>query len=104
VVERTTLPGDRRSFYRITVTAWPELLARRLRAIDRFVELADQGLVLLEHEAPARRTRLVVMRRAHVQLQRALQTALAELRREAEIPTHTGARPRTRAPKRARKP
>jgi DNA-binding transcriptional regulator GbsR (MarR family) len=102
VVERTTLPGDRRSFYRITVQAWPELMERRLRTIDRFVELADHGLTLLAHEPTARRIRLAAMRHAHVQLQRALQTALAELRGEAEATPKPSARPRAQRPKRAR--
>jgi DNA-binding transcriptional regulator GbsR (MarR family) len=99
VIERTTLPGDRRSYWRIAVQAWPELMERRLRTIDRFVELADQGLTLLAHETSARRTRLVGMRRAHAQLQRALQTALIELRREAEPATKPSAHSRARKPR-----
>jgi DNA-binding transcriptional regulator GbsR (MarR family) len=98
LVERTTLPGDRRSYYRITVDAWPELMARRLRMIDRFVDLADRGLALLEHETSARRTRLAGLRHAYGHLQRAMLTALDELRGEAE------ASPKIRAHPRARKP
>jgi DNA-binding transcriptional regulator GbsR (MarR family) len=104
VVERTTIPGDRRSYWRIGTQAWPELMERRLRLIDRFVELADQGLALLEHEPTARRTRLSAMRRVHGQLQRSMQGVLAELRREAESPTpEPAARPRPCKPKQARK-
>lgn len=103
VIERTTLPGDRRSFWRIATQAWPELMERRLRMIDHFVELADQGLALLAHEPAARRTRLAGMRHAYAQLQRALRSALTELRREAEPnTTKASARALVRKPRRAR--
>lgn len=102
VVERVTVPGDRRSYWRIGVHAWPELMERRLRMIDRFVELAEQGLALLAHETSARRTRLAEMRRAYVQLGRSMQTVLAELRREAEAAARPGARPRARKPRQAK--
>ena len=104
VIERTTLPGDRRSYWRISVYAWPELMERRMRLIDRFVELADQGLALLEHAPDARRMRLSSMRRTYAQLGHAFQAALAELRREAEPAPEPGARARARKPKKARKP
>lgn len=100
VIERTTLPGDRRSYWRVAVHAWPELMARRLRMIDRFVELADQGLTLLEQETSARRMRLAGLRHAYAQLQRALQATLTELRRAAE--PKPGARPRSRKPRKTR--
>lgn len=100
VIERTTLPGDRRSYWRIAVFAWPELIERRMRLIDQFVALADQGLTLLEHAGEARRMRLWGMRRTYAQLRRAFQAALAELRREAET---TAARPGARARARRRK-
>jgi DNA-binding transcriptional regulator GbsR (MarR family) len=94
VIERTTLPGDRRSYWRVAAQAWPELMERRLRMIDHFVALADQGLALLEHEPAARRTRLQGMRHAYAQLQRTMRSALTDLRREAE----PVASPRARKP------
>lgn len=102
VIERTTLPGDRRSYWRTAAYAWPELMERRLRTIERFVELADHGLVLLEHETSARRTRLAGLRHAYGRLQHALQTTLTELRREAEPVTKQSARSRAPKPKKAR--
>lgn len=102
VIERTTLPGDRRSYWRVAVHAWPELMARRLRMIDRFVELADQGLTLLEQEPSARRMRLAGLRHAYAQLQHALQATLIELRRAAEPTPKPGARPRARKTKKTR--
>jgi DNA-binding transcriptional regulator GbsR (MarR family) len=99
VVERTTLPGDRRSYWRIATSAWVDLMERRMRMIDRFVELADQGLALMQHEASTRRTRLTEMRRMHVQLQRSMQIVLAELRREPAAGCEPSARARTPKPK-----
>lgn len=102
VVERTTLPGDRRSYWHIATAAWADLMERRMRMLDRSIELADQGLALLEHEPSVRRMRLTEMRRVHVQLQRSMQLALAELRREPEATSQSGARSRARKPKQAR--
>lgn len=102
VIERTTLPGDRRSYWRVAMHAWPELMERRLRIIDHFVELADRGLALLQHEASARRTRMSEMRRTYAQLRRAWQAALAELRREAAESSAPKARAAARKPNRAR--
>lgn len=70
--------------------------------IDRFVEVADQGLALLAHETSARRLRLAGLRHAYAQLQRALQATLAELRREAEPSPTTAGRTGARKPKKVR--
>ncbi|MCX4247584.1 GbsR/MarR family transcriptional regulator [Paraliomyxa miuraensis] len=82
MVERITLPGDRRSYYRVAIDAWPELMARRLRVIDRCVALADEGLALLEHASDERRARLAGLRHGYVRLQAVMRAALEELRAE----------------------
>lgn len=80
VVERTTQPGDRRSYYLIAIDAWPELMARRLRVMDRFIQLADEGLTLLEGEPEERRARLRMLREGYARLHAVMSTALDELR------------------------
>jgi len=79
-VERTSLPGDRRNFYRIAIEAWPELVARQLRVLDEFVALADAGLSLLDAAPPARRARLVALRDTYVHLRAAFRGALERVR------------------------
>ncbi|MFV8749353.1 GbsR/MarR family transcriptional regulator [Nannocystaceae bacterium ST9] len=87
VVERVARPGDRRTYFAITRDAWPDLMARRLRAIDQFIATADEGLALLVDAAPARRARLVAMQRTHKYFAKAITQALTELRREIEPST-----------------
>ncbi len=101
VVERTTAPGDRRSFYRVALDAWSELMARRLRTIDQFVQIAERGLELLEHEPAARRERLLAVHHTYGHLQRVMRAALNELRSEAQAAAKTRRSARASEAKRA---
>lgn len=84
VVERVARPGDRWTYFTITVNAWPDLMAKRLRGLEQSIAVADEGLALLADAPASRRARLVAMQRVHKQLAKAMTQALAELRREIE--------------------
>lgn len=57
-VERQTLPGDRRTYYRIRPGAWTAVFEQQTQTVTKLRQLALQGLDLLHDEPPERRTRL----------------------------------------------
>ncbi|WP_458648399.1 GbsR/MarR family transcriptional regulator [Sivoneniella epilithica] len=65
LIERISLPGQRRDYFRIKPNAWAELSKQRLAQITAFRKLADQGLKLLEQDEPLLRQRLEEMRDIH---------------------------------------
>jgi DNA-binding transcriptional regulator GbsR (MarR family) len=65
LIERISLPGQRRDYFRIKPNSWAELSKQRLAQITAFRKLADQGLKLLEQDDPLLRQRLEEMRDVH---------------------------------------
>src|SRR5579883_2267005 len=61
LIERTSLPGRRRDYFRIKPNAWAELTKQRMMQIKTFRELAEHGLTLMDDEAPHLRQRLEEM-------------------------------------------
>lgn len=72
LIERMSLPGERRDYFRIRLNAWSELTKRRLAQITAFRELAERGLSLLENSPPHLRLRLEEMRDIHAFLEQEL--------------------------------
>lgn len=66
LVERLSLPGERRDYFCIKLGAWSQLLQQKLQQISAIRKLAERGLDLLQDEAPERRHRLEEMRDIHV--------------------------------------
>jgi DNA-binding transcriptional regulator GbsR (MarR family) len=96
VIERVARPGDRRTYFTITVDAWPDLLAQRVRAMEHAIATAEEGLALLADAPSSRRARLLAMQRAHKHMAKATTRALAELRREiVETSNHPSRSKRT---------
>jgi DNA-binding transcriptional regulator GbsR (MarR family) len=58
MVERQTLRGDRRTYYRIRPGAWASVFEEQTRTATKLRELADRGLTLLKGEPGGRRRRL----------------------------------------------
>jgi DNA-binding transcriptional regulator GbsR (MarR family) len=58
LVERQTIRGDRRTYYRIRPGAWVRIFEDRLRINQRLCQLAERGLELLSGESAERRSRL----------------------------------------------
>ena len=62
MIERVSLPGKRRDFYRAMPDYWFRQLEGATREFAGYRRLADQGLALLADAAPARRRNLTEMR------------------------------------------
>jgi DNA-binding transcriptional regulator GbsR (MarR family) len=65
LVERLSLPGERRDYFCIKLGAWSQLLQHKLQQIASIRQLAERGLDLLQDEDPERRHRLEEMRDIH---------------------------------------
>lgn len=72
LIERISLPGQRRDYFRIKPNAWSELTRQRMAQITAFRQLAERGLTLLEAESPQLRQRLEEMRDMHAFCEREL--------------------------------
>lgn len=71
LIERASLPGQRRDYFRIKLNAWSQLAEQHLAQIIAFRKLAERGLELFEDEDPLRQ-RLEEMRDMHAFLEREL--------------------------------
>ncbi|MFF7446757.1 MULTISPECIES: MarR family transcriptional regulator [unclassified Streptomyces] len=58
LVEKVSVPGDRRTYYRINDEGWVNSVFERLAAVTNILKVLDKGSALLAHESPARRARL----------------------------------------------
>ncbi|MGH8903950.1 MAG: GbsR/MarR family transcriptional regulator [Egibacteraceae bacterium] len=58
LVERQTIPGDRRTYYRIRPGAWKTVFEHQKQTTIRLRQLAERGLELLNDEPRERRHRL----------------------------------------------
>lgn len=72
IVERLSLPGERRDYYCIKLGAWSELIEQRIAQIKALRELAEKGLELLEDKKPEHRLRLEELRDFHAFFEREL--------------------------------
>lgn len=71
LIERISLPGQRRDYFRIKLNAWSQLAEQHLAQIIAFRKLAERGLELFEDEDPLRQ-RLEEMHDVHAFLEREL--------------------------------
>ncbi len=65
LIERISLPGERRDYFRIKPNAWTELTSRRLAQITAFREVATRGLALMGSDQPQLCDRLQEMHDIH---------------------------------------
>jgi len=72
LIERVSLPGDRRDYFQIKPNAWSQLAQQRLTQITAFRALAEHGLDLMEEAPPHLKQRLQEMRDIHVFWEREL--------------------------------
>jgi DNA-binding transcriptional regulator GbsR (MarR family) len=70
LIERLSLPGERRDYFQIKPNAWTQMTKQRMAQIVAFRELAEKGLDLLKHEPPRQQQRLQEMRDIHAFLER----------------------------------
>ena len=72
LIERLSLPGQRRDFFRMKPDAWSQLIKQRLVQITAFREIADKGLKLMADEPRDQQRRLAEMRDIHAFFEREL--------------------------------
>ncbi|UBF28761.1 MarR family transcriptional regulator [Kovacikia minuta CCNUW1] len=65
LIERISLPGQRRDYFRIKPNAWSELTKQRMVQITAFRQLAEQGLNLMQSTGSRSLQRLEEMRDIH---------------------------------------
>lgn len=59
IVERISLPGHRRHYYRLRKHLWNELLSTRVEHIQKHLKMVDDGLALLKNEPIEAKMRLI---------------------------------------------
>src|SRR4029077_21006680 len=62
MVERRTIRGDRRTYYRIRPESWTAVLDEQQQNTKKLRTLAERGLELLKEKSPEQRRRLEEMR------------------------------------------
>lgn len=71
IIERLSLPGQRRDHYRVVHDSWSRVLEEKAQQqFTEFRRLAERGLALLDGASPARRQRLEEMRDFYVFMER----------------------------------
>ncbi len=72
LIERVSLPGDRRDYFQIKPHAWSQMTEQHISQIAAFRKLAERGLDLLKGTPPPVQKRLQEMRDIHAFLEREL--------------------------------
>jgi DNA-binding transcriptional regulator GbsR (MarR family) len=72
LIERVSLPGDRRDHFQIKPNSWANMAEQRLAQIKAFRRLAERGLNLMQNAPPHLRQRLYEMRDMHAFWEREL--------------------------------
>ncbi|NJO77226.1 MAG: MarR family transcriptional regulator [Cyanobacteria bacterium RM1_2_2] len=72
LIERISLPGERRDYFQIKSQAWSQMTKQRIAQITAFRQLAEKGLELLKENPPRLKHRLEEMRDIHAFLEREL--------------------------------
>ncbi len=62
LIQRFSLPGERRDYYRVTEGVWQNTMHQQNSQVIQFRKLAEQGLALLADQPAERQNRLQEMR------------------------------------------
>jgi DNA-binding transcriptional regulator GbsR (MarR family) len=62
MIQRVSRPGDRRDYYEMTPGSFQRMVSHRVRAIDEFIYLAEEGLAAVEPDNTTARARLEKMK------------------------------------------
>ena len=84
MVERRTMRGDRRTYYRIRPESWTAVLDQQQQNTKRLRTLAERGLELLKEEPPERRRRLQEMHSLMAFFEQELPALVDRWRRERD--------------------
>jgi DNA-binding transcriptional regulator GbsR (MarR family) len=66
IIERTSLPGQRRDYFLIKPDAWNAVMKESLARVSEFRSLLERGMEMLEGKAPQIKRRLEGMRNLYV--------------------------------------
>jgi DNA-binding transcriptional regulator GbsR (MarR family) len=91
MVERQTLRGDRRTYYRIRPGAWTTVFEEQTRMATKMRELAERGLELLNDEPAERRQRVEELHDLTAFYEQESPAILARWHKHAQ---HTAGKPR----------
>jgi DNA-binding transcriptional regulator GbsR (MarR family) len=80
MIQRVSVPGDRRDYYEILPGTFENLLSRRVRAIGAFVQLTNEGLEAVESGNTTARKRLEEMKQFYEFFENELETSLVRWR------------------------
>jgi DNA-binding transcriptional regulator GbsR (MarR family) len=72
LIERVSLPGQRRDYFQIKPNAWTQMTKQHLAQLKAFRELSERGLALLEDTSPPLKRRLKEMQDFHTFWEQAL--------------------------------
>ena len=78
MVERVSLPGKRRDYYRVPPDFWERWLEESVSKVAEFRKMAARGLDLLHDEPASRRQRLQAMHDVYLLLEQAYPRMVAE--------------------------
>lgn len=62
MIQRLSLPGERRDYYRVMQGGWEKMMRQAESRIEAFRRLAEVGLALLDDQPPEQQERLQEMR------------------------------------------
>ncbi|NLX09518.1 MAG: MarR family transcriptional regulator [Chloroflexi bacterium] len=82
LIERFSLPGERRDYFRVRADAWYFAMESGLAEITRAREIAERGLQLLDDENPASQKRLEEMRDIYTFFEREIPLILARWKQD----------------------
>ena len=85
LIERISLPGQRRDYLRIKSNSWNELFTRRMFMVSSFRQVAERGLALLSDHGQPQRERLEEMRDLYAFFEREVPMLLARWERERRL-------------------
>lgn len=83
-MERVSLPGERRDYYRLLPHLWTRVLGAKQNQFTLFLQLAERGLALLDDADPQRRERLEEMHDLYAFMDREYPALLERWRAERQ--------------------
>lgn len=78
LIQRISLPGERRDYYRVTDGVWENAFRDRFGQVAEFRKLAERGLALLTDKPAEQRERLEEMRDLYAFIEQAVPRLLVE--------------------------
>ncbi len=90
LIERLSLPGQRRDYFRIKIGAWHQMLKESMVQVTAFRQLAEHGLELIEDKAHFNRQWLEEMRNMYAFFEREFPTLLERWEQEHKEKPATG--------------